>query len=302
MPYPDATLRHRRKYGELTKTLTPDVIQDTYQRAFGRAPSEEDIAVHMNNPGGYAGFLQTVQQSGEFRGLPTDSQRSYRDSLRRSEPNGGVMGRRLNDAGITYEGASSASLSDRPSSPWNASGPRPQAGDFSRTTGYDANNWGNMDSVKYRIGEIAARYKASPNGALQFLQDPDLLAIAPNVRNISSNGKNDLFDFGGIVDPHSGARIGRIDMGISFDPNNPDAETKWGWQDLDNTDGATAPVRPPSTNSTMPVGEPVFNEDGTVTVRIPPELAERFQQRANIVQRRRPRYADFADPRDEERI
>jgi hypothetical protein len=133
---------------------------------------------------------------------------------------------------------------------------RPPAGDFSRMSGYSADNWGKMDSSKYGIGEIAARYKASPNGGAQFLQDPDLLKLAPNVRNISSNGKNDVFDFGGIIDPHTGARIGRIDMGLKFDPANPDAETAWGWQDLDNPEGGGMQPQAADLAALLAVGQP----------------------------------------------
>jgi hypothetical protein len=133
---------------------------------------------------------------------------------------------------------------------------RPPAGDFSRMTGYDANNWGNMNSTKYQIGEIAARHRASPTGATSFLQDPDLLKLAPNVRNISSNGKNDVFDFGGIIDPHTGAKIGRVDMGISFDPANPDAETQWGWNDLDNVEGGGMQPQAADLAALLAVGQP----------------------------------------------
>lgn len=111
---------------------------------------------------------------------------------------------------------------------------RPAAGDFSRMQGYDQNNWGNMNSLKYQIGEILSRYQASPYGASQALNDPDLRALAPNARFASDNGRNDVIDFGGIVDPHSGASIGQVDVGRAFDPNNPNAETNWVWQDLAN--------------------------------------------------------------------
>ncbi len=120
--------------------------------------------------------------------------------------------------------------------------PRPQPGDFSRMRGYDPRNWGTMDSLKYRIGEIAARYAASPNGAQQFLNDPDLRALAPNARFASDNGKNDVIDFGGIIDPHTGARIGHVDLGQAFDPAAPDAETAWQWIDLDNMEGGPQPL------------------------------------------------------------
>lgn len=128
---------------------------------------------------------------------------------------------------------------------------RPAAGDFSRMQGYDQNNWGNMDSLKYRIGEILSRYGASPTGASQAINDADLRSLAPNARFVGDNGRNDVIDFGGIIDPHSGARIGRVDVGRGFDPNNPNAETNWVWQDLENDaqggGGASLlPMAPPS--------------------------------------------------------
>jgi hypothetical protein len=111
------------------------------------------------------------------------------------------------------------------------------AGDFSRMQGYDANNWDSMNSFKYNVGRILSRYGASPSGAQQALNDPDLRAIAPNARFASDNGRNDVIDFGGAIDPHTGLPIGLVDVGLSFDPNNPNAETAWVWQDLVNDGG-----------------------------------------------------------------
>jgi hypothetical protein len=94
-----------------------------------------------------------------------------------------------------------------------------------------------MNSFNYNVGRILSRYGASPAGAQQALNDPELRALAPNARFASDNGRNDVIDFGGAIDPHTGLPIGMVDVGLSFDPNNPNAETSWVWQDLVNNGG-----------------------------------------------------------------
>lgn len=122
--------------------------------------------------------------------------------------------------------------------PSPAPAPKP-ADNFSRMTGYDQGNWGNgMDSLKYNAGRILSRYAANPTGMAQALQDEDFKKLAPNARLTGSN--SDVLDFGGQFDKHSGARIGKVDVGRNFDARNPNAEDAWQWIDLENQESAPA--------------------------------------------------------------
>lgn len=124
----------------------------------------------------------------------------------------------------------------------------PRGADFGRMTGYDQGNWDNgMDSLKYNAGRIFSRYAASPEGMAQAMQDPEFRALAPNARLMGSN--SDIIDFGGIIDPHSGARVGRVDVGRSFDANNPSGEQAWQWMDLENDGGGDASGSSPAAPS-----------------------------------------------------
>jgi hypothetical protein len=111
---------------------------------------------------------------------------------------------------------------------------RPQAGDFSRTEGFAANNWGSMNSIKYRAGEILARYPPTPEGLKQALQDPDFIKLFPNAKLVG----HDTIDFGGqLSDFDRGVGVGRVDVGRAFDPTN-NTGGAWVWQDQANTSGS----------------------------------------------------------------
>jgi hypothetical protein len=124
---------------------------------------------------------------------------------------------------------------------------RPSAGNFGSTEGFDQNNWGAMDSVKYRAGEILARYPPTPEGLKQAMADPDFKKMFPNASLVGS----DTIDFGGTLsDFDGGVPVGRVDVGRSFDPSN-NSGGAWVWQDLQNTQ---APGAAPSTGRLVRAG------------------------------------------------
>jgi hypothetical protein len=111
---------------------------------------------------------------------------------------------------------------------------RPQAGDFGRMEGYAANNWGSMNSMKYRAGEILARYAPTPEGLKQAFADPDFTKLFPNAKLVG----HDSIDFGGMLsDFDRGVGVGRVDVGLLFDKDNNTGRA-WGWQDQGNTGGS----------------------------------------------------------------
>lgn len=163
---------------------------------------------------------------------------------------------------------------------------RPSAGDFGRTEGFDQGNWGSMDSIKYRAGEILARYPPTPEGLKQAMDDPDFKKLFPNAKLSGF----DTIDFGGqMSDFNRGVPVGRVDVGRSFDPSS-NSGAAWVWQDLQNTQapgaaaspGATSDWRvkspttfatpvgtPPGTSTTQPTGD-VSLADLAATQTAPP--------------------------------
>lgn len=70
MPYPDDYAYPRRQRPPQrpgNEPLTPERIIQAYERGFGRTPSQEEIDVHMRNPGGSRGFGETFVNSEEGR-------------------------------------------------------------------------------------------------------------------------------------------------------------------------------------------------------------------------------------------
>jgi hypothetical protein len=99
---------------------------------------------------------------------------------------------------------------------------------FGRMKGYDRANWENgMNSAKYNAGKILSKYAASPTGLGQAVGSEEFQRYFPGAKVTGS--AMDEIDFGDLWDDHSGTRLGVIDVGENFDPNNPDAETAFGW-------------------------------------------------------------------------
>lgn len=106
-------------------------------------------------------------------------------------------------------------------------------------TALDYDNESAKNSMKNQFGQIASRYKAAPSMLDAVMNDPDFKALFPNARKAQSSA-GDQIDFGGQVDPHSGAAIGVVDVGGAFDPAN-DSGAGWTWQDLVNDAMGPAP-------------------------------------------------------------
>ncbi len=184
-----------------------DIVQSAYTALLGRpAESNQAILSHLGdgramNREGAMNAIRSIAGSPEAQ--------AYRDSQR-----AGVM-----DAARGESRASEANqaLSSLP------------AQDFSRMRGYDASNWNNgMNSAKYNAGHILSRYQASPNGLRQAVSSEEFQKAFPGAKLVEG-GAGDKIDFGNFFDEHSGTNVGVIDVGRAFDPNNPDAETDWGW-------------------------------------------------------------------------
>lgn len=102
--------------------------------------------------------------------------------------------------------------------------------------GYDPNNWGSMESTKYRTAEFfrgMAEREGVPvtiNNIKRWTASPEFQSMFPGV---TFDGK-DRLNFNGMVDPHSGATLGEVDILLQADPSNPDAELGLWWNDLVN--------------------------------------------------------------------
>jgi hypothetical protein len=102
--------------------------------------------------------------------------------------------------------------------------------------GYDANNWGRMDSAKYRTAEFfrgMADREGAPvtiNNIKRWTASSEFQSMYPGA---TFDGK-DRLNFNGMVDPHSGATLREVDILLQADPSNPNAELGLWWHDLAN--------------------------------------------------------------------
>lgn len=161
---------------------------------------------------------------------------------------------------------------------------RPEAGDFSRMEGYDPRNWGSMNSMKYRIGEILARYPPTPEGLMQAMADPDMKKIAPNAKLVG----HDTIDFGGqLSDFDRGVGVGKVDVGRAFDKAN-NTGGAWVWQDLTNTGGskggASAAWKPMSSMLTPPPAPNPTQPPAPPNIQGPPGSPDASMSMADFAQ------------------
>jgi hypothetical protein len=102
--------------------------------------------------------------------------------------------------------------------------------------GYDANNWGRMDSTKYRTAEFF-RGMADREGAPVTIDNIKRWTASSEFQSMfpgaTFDGK-DRLNFHGMVDPHSGATLREVDILLQADPSNPNAELGLWWNDLAN--------------------------------------------------------------------
>jgi hypothetical protein len=108
-------------------------------------------------------------------------------------------------------------------------------------TALDYDNESAKNSMKNNFGQIASRYEARPDQMSAIFNDPDFKQFFPNARMVEG-GAGDKIDFGGQVDPHSGAAVGVVDVGGAFDPRN-NTGAGWTWQDLVNDAQGPAPAQ-----------------------------------------------------------
>lgn len=136
------------------------------------------------------------------------------------------------------------SLAPPPPVPGFTQTPRGPA-DFARLGG----GFGQADtnSLKHTFGRIAQYYEHTPQGLQALLQDAEFRNYFPNARL----DKNDWIDFGGQIDPHSGAAVGKVDVIHAFDPTMQAGNNKnWQWLTEEEAlagaqGGATlAPIQP----------------------------------------------------------
>lgn len=132
-------------------------------------------------------------------------------------------------------------------------GPR-VTGSMSGVHGVDPNNWGSMDSTKYRALEFLkgmSEETGQPvtiNNVAAWVNDPRFQEMFPGV---TFDGK-DRLQFQGFVDPHSGTALGDIDILLSADRNAPDAPLEMWWGPVDTAASggsarATSPTLPTTT-------------------------------------------------------
>lgn len=121
-------------------------------------------------------------------------------------------------------------------------------------TALDYDNESAKNSMKNIFGQIASRYKAAPSMLDAVLNDPDFKAFFPNARKAQSSA-GDQIDFGGQIDPHSGAAVGIVDVGGAFDPSN-DSGAGWTWQDLANDVNGPAPAQSIYNLAQQQMGQP----------------------------------------------
>jgi hypothetical protein len=237
--------------------LTPDVIVQAYERGFGRTPSPEDIDVHMKNPGGYQGFLNTVAYSdeGQGRGLSPRDLTVWNPDVRRTTPpptnTTPLGGRSAGDASHLFTGY-----------------------DF----GQDAANREGSKSAKYNFSHYAGpaaltddRWKRKETAGAFFEQyvRPGMEADGYKIHEVVGDKvrvSTRESDAAGLT---NGAWI---DWVVGADGENP----MLAWQDETmgggGARGMTAQTQP--TNHTMP--QPIQNPDGTVSIRVTPEAYRRY--------------------------
>jgi hypothetical protein len=94
------------------------------------------------------------------------------------------------------------------SGPWNRGqivGSARQGADFGRLGGGFGN--ADTDSLKHTFGRVAQNFDTSDAGLQAMVQDEEFKRLFPNARL-----DKDWIDFGGQVDPHTGTRVGKIDV------------------------------------------------------------------------------------------
>lgn len=96
-----------------------------------------------------------------------------------------------------------------------------QGADFARLAGGFGD--ANTDSMKHTFGRIAQNFEHTPQGLQALMADAEFKQLFPN-----ATINKDWIDFGGQLDPHTGTKVGKIDVMRAWDPTN-NGGTGWQW-------------------------------------------------------------------------
>lgn len=81
------------------------------------------------------------------------------------------------------------------------------------------------DSIKHTFGRIAQNFEHTPAGLQQMMSDPEFRQYFP-----FASVSKDWIDFGGQMDPHTGTKVGKIDVMQAYDPEMGAGNNKsWQW-------------------------------------------------------------------------
>lgn len=220
--------------------ISEDYIASLYRDILGREGTPDEIAGHVNNPGGEAGvrnlFMGSPEYAAEHNTAPdwhdVGGVVTY-DTPQRQPASDGPQRQQTSDAPNYrgYTGApapiGSGGYGSAPASGGDTF--NPTTANWNRLHGFSAANYYDptMGSMKYQFARIAADYDPSQPGSLdRMFADPRFRAAFPNAKLV---GK-DSIDFGGqLSDGSRGVPVGVVDVGESFLDNK--SGRAWQWLD-----------------------------------------------------------------------
>lgn len=181
-------------------------VADAYRQFLGREGSAAELSSHAGNPNGFAGIIQTIAESPEAKAY---AQRG--------------------------RGGATGAPPPTTTGPWakgEIRGSARQGADFARLGGGFGE--ANTDSLKHTFGRIAQNYAPTPEGLTALMNDPEFKQLFPN-----ASLNKDWIDFGGQIDPHTGTKVGKIDVMHAWDPTNNTGKN-WQWLTEEDALGGSA--------------------------------------------------------------
>jgi hypothetical protein len=274
MPYPSELVYPPRRRD---MPLTPERITQVYQGSLGRTPTPEDIDVHMRNPGGYRGFVNTVVTSEEGRGrglTPEDVVYRRNRPATTDRPTGPGASPELT-APVAY-------TADRNYyAPFNWD--RAQDESRSAKDTFLAGSQSGASDLRWQRRETAGAWFD------QYIR-PRMEARGWTVHQV--NGDKAFVSTR--ESQEAGLPGAWIDWVERIDGENP----RLTWQDETMGGGAAPRGGPVNTGgdfrATGAPPSPTFHDDGTVSIRVSPEMARRLSTQ-QYRRRRRP-VADYLSP------
>jgi hypothetical protein len=273
MAYTPADLSYpplRSQQPRRERPLTPEQITRVYQTGFQRTPSQEEINVHMANPGGYRGFIDTVAASeeGRSRGLrPRDLVGGPRTGPQTGPP-----------AGPTSDASGRSGTPTGTERPWAGSNMPYEGFDFTRTQNVEKSA---KDAFADFTREAAAQEpppwedKAALGDWFQRHIAPRMNALGHQINWVNGDQVN-FTNWQGTftIDWVRGAGA-------------PGAAFAWQTQEGSTETPGASFSGARGDNHTQPVPPPTTNPDGTVSIRVTPEAYRRFSTQ-QYQRRRRP--------------